>query len=341
MTGSGARRARVVVLGSSNTDMTVRLPRLPARGQTMLGGAFLIGPGGKGANQAVAARRAGAEVVFLTAVGDDDFGRRALDGYRREGIDVRHVRVLEGAPSGVALIFVDESGENMIGVAPGANALLTPEDVDRLPDSVFKGPGVFLASLEVPLATAAQGLRRAKAGGMIAVLNPAPVDYGLIADDADILPLTDVLTPNHDEALALAGVCLDTPMEALGAALAIRDFFGARDVIVTRGAEGCLVLSGADTFAVPAYPAEVVDTVGAGDAYNGALAVALAEGRPLLDAAVWAALAASLAVARPGAQAGLPFRAEIDRLAAAPHAAPRPFDEYYRDYWSATSEGLP
>src|SRR4051794_9643133 len=130
--------ARVIVVGSSNTDMTVRLPALPSPGETVMGGAFAISPGGKGANQAVAARRAGAEVVFVSAVGDDDLGRRALEGYRREGIDVSHIRTIPGVASGVALIYVAESGENMIGVAPGANMELSPDHIDALPDSLFR-----------------------------------------------------------------------------------------------------------------------------------------------------------------------------------------------------------
>src|SRR5437879_2126387 len=179
--------ARVVVLGSSNTDLTVRLPQLPTPGQTVLGGPFLVGPGGKGANQAVAARRAGADVVFLTAVGDDPWGRQSLDRYRDEGIDVSHAVVVPGAASGVALIFVDEAGENMIGVAPGANAQLAPDAIDRVPSSVFSAGGVFLAGLEVPLETVARAVARARRAGMRVVLNPAPargrvVDPDLLGD---------------------------------------------------------------------------------------------------------------------------------------------------------------
>src|SRR3954471_22939211 len=145
--------ARVVVLGSSNTDMSVRLPHLPLPGQTVLGGSLLTGPGGKGANQAVAAARAGGEVVFVAAVGDDAFGRASLDGLRREKVDVAHVRAREGAASGVALIFVNDEGENMIGVAPGANDSLGAVDIDRLPDDLF-GPDrlLLVAGLEVPMA---------------------------------------------------------------------------------------------------------------------------------------------------------------------------------------------
>src|SRR5947209_19658966 len=142
---------RVVVFGSSNTDMTVRLPRLPSPGQTVLGRSFLTTPGGKGANQAVAARRAGAEVVFVTAVGDDALGQASIERYAAEGICVEHVRVVAGVPSGVALIFVSNDGENMIGVAPGANQKLSQEDIDRLPSSVFPNGDVLLVGLEIPI----------------------------------------------------------------------------------------------------------------------------------------------------------------------------------------------
>ncbi len=184
--------SRVVVLGSSNTDMTVRLPHLPAPGQTVLGGSFATGPGGKGANQAVAARRAGADVLFLTAVGDDVLGREALDLYRSEGIDVSQARTFPGERSGVALIFVGERGENMIGVASGANARLDPETVDRLPNSVFRAGDVLLAGLEVPVESVARAVRRAHAAGMRIIVNPAPANLAIL--EHDVLPLVDVLT---------------------------------------------------------------------------------------------------------------------------------------------------
>ncbi len=317
--------SRVVVLGSSNTDMTIRLPKLPVPGQTVLGGTFQTGPGGKGANQAYAARRAGAEVVFLTAVGDDALGRESLARYQDAGIDVSHARVVKGAASGAALIFVGERGENMIGVAPGANDRLAPEDIERLPDTVFDPDGVFLVSLEVPLETAECGLRRARSAGMTTVLNPAPaiverlvdVDLatGTIVPRSDLFRLADVITPNQEEALSLTGFFLADHTEAYFAAEAMRGW-GVRDVIVTLGSEGCLVLLREQSLLIPSHPVEVVDTVGAGDAFNGALAVALAEKRSLAEAAAWACAAGALAVTRPGAQGASPLRDEIDRLAA-------------------------
>ncbi len=305
--------ARVVVLGSTNTDMIVRLPELPAPGQTELGGTFDTSPGGKGANQALAARRAGAEVIFLTAVGEDEHGRRALARYRGEGIDVSHARTIAGVASGVALIFVAESGENMIGVAPGANHRFSPEDIDRLPDSVFDPDSVFLASLEVPLATVARGLRRAKDAEMLTVLNPAPADRALL--QLDVLQFVDYLTPNRVEVKLLAGRSpLDIPD---GARRAAEDLvmMGVPHVVVTLGDEGSLLV---DRSGIPrnvkAFPVVTVDTIGAGDAYNGVLAVSLAEGAPVLEAMRRASAAAALTVTRPGAQSALPDRAAIDRL---------------------------
>ena len=308
---------RVVVFGSSNTDMTVRLPRLPAPGQTILGHSFRTTPGGKGANQAVAARRAGAEVVFVTAVGDDDLGRQALELYRREGIDVGHARVVAGMPSGVALIFVDDGGENVIGVAPGANLRLTPEDVDRLPDSVFANGGVLLVSLEIPLDTAIRAIRRGFDAGMYTILNPAPAPSLPESGVRELLKDVVVLTPNRVEAMALAGIPPDAPVEPDWGQCGLRlTGMGAACVIITLGSRGCQIVAARPLRPIPAPRVEAVDTVGAGDAFNGALAVALAEDRSTDDAAAWAVAAAALAVTRPGAQAALPYRDAIDEMAA-------------------------
>jgi ribokinase len=311
----------VVVLGSSGFDLTVRLPRLPRPGETLLGGELLTGPGGKGANQAIAARRAGAEVAFVTAFGDDDFGRRVLENDRGEGIDLTHAKVVPGVSNQVALIFVGGDGQNLIGVAPGASVHLTPDDIDRLPAAIFRPGAVFLASLEVPLETVARGLARARAAGLTTVLNPAPADVALLK--GGILPLVDVLTPNQEEAQVLTG---RPTVNARDAALAARDLqvrAGARDVVITLGHEGCLVVADGIVL-VPSHQVDAVDTVGAGDAFNGALAVALAEGRPLVAAAAWACAAGALAVTRPGAQGALPRRPEIDRLAATARTPPMP-----------------
>src|SRR4051812_26343100 len=287
--------ARVVVLGSTNTDMTVRLDRLPAPGETRLGGEFATGPGGKGANQAVAACRAGGSVTFLTALGEDSLGRQALDHYTREGVDVGYASIVAGVPSGVALILVGEGGENLIGDAPGANGRLTPGYVEALPDRLFRPDAVFLVSLEIPVDTVVAGLRRARAAGMTCVLNPAPIHLSIL--EPDVLDLIDVMTPNREEARALAGAgSLDRgPTGDLSAARRLRAR-GVGRLVITLGAKGCLVASAEGYVLVPAPAVDVVDTVGAGDAFNGALAVALAEGLPLTDAAKRACAAGALAV---------------------------------------------
>jgi ribokinase len=305
--------ARVLVVGSSNTDLTVRLPKLPTPGQTALGGALLIGPGGKGANQAVAAARAGADVVFVSAVGDDQFGHQALEHYRREGIDVSCVRTFPDVASGVALIFVANDGENMIGVAPGANALLRPEEIDKLPDALFARDGVLLiAGLEVPHDTVTRAVQRGGRNGMKTVLNPAPVPADLL--DTEVLQAVDVITPNRVELGQLTGIDTARPENVPNAARKLLDK-GPGCVVVTLGAEGCLFVNRHSEVITRSHRVDVVDTVGAGDAFSAALAVALSEGRSAADAATWANAAAALAVTAPGAQSALPYREQINRLA--------------------------
>ncbi|MFO0891488.1 MAG: ribokinase [Isosphaeraceae bacterium] len=307
---------RVIVFGSSNTDMTVRVPDLPGAGQTVLGGEFAISPGGKGANQAVAARRAGGDVVFIAAVGDDDLGRQALAGYRGEGIVVDHIKIVPETASGVALIFVGRDGENMIAVAPGANHALSPPDIDRLPDTLFRSGDVLLAGLEIPIPTAIRAMRRGKAAGMTVVLNPAPAPSLSQTEVEVLLSVADIATPNRVEALMLAGTGGGGRPDPAGCARRLLAL-GPRAVLVTLGAEGCLVAEGDSIRTVPAPNVDAIDTVGAGDAFNGALAVALGEGRPLVEAVRWAVAAAALATTRTGAQTALPQRREIEDL---PHA---------------------
>lgn len=306
--------ARLLVVGSSNTDMTVRLPRLPAPGQTVLGGDLLTGPGGKGANQAVAAARARGEVVFVTAVGDDVFGSKSLDLYRSEGLDVSHAKLVSGIASGVALIFVDDAGENMIGVAPGANASLGALDIDRLPGDLFTTDRLLLiAGLELSLEAVSRAVARGAEAGMRVVLNPAPAAVDLAT--AEFLKHVDVITPNRVELEMMTRRSVSTDSELRDAAQAARGL-GPKAVVATLGADGCLVVDGENVVGIPSHRVRADDTVGAGDAFTGALAVALAEGRPLAEAAAWATAAAAIAVSRLGAIASLARRDEIDRLAA-------------------------
>ncbi len=302
--------ARVLVLGSTNTDLTLHLSRLPGSGETVLGGTLLTGPGGKGANQAVAAARAGAQVTFITSVGDDTFGKRALALFEREGIDAKHSRICPGVPSGVALIFVGDRGENMIGVGSGANAELSSVDIERLPESLFDDHAVLLiAGIEVPIDAVKAMVGRARGKTLKVVLNPAPVPSDRV--DETILKYVDVVTPNRGELELLTGI--STASED-GLVRAAREL-PVRNVVVTLGSEGCLFLESGEVRKLPAHRVLAVDTVAAGDAFSGALAVALAEGKSLFEAASWANAAGALAVTIHGAQDSLPSREAIDRQA--------------------------
>lgn len=299
---------RVVVLGSNSTDFTLQVERLPRAGETLLGSDLTTGPGGKGANQAVAARRAGADVTFLTAMGKDDRGDDLLRRYQAEGLDMSWARQITGVSTGTALIFLGTDGQNLIGVYPGANGHLSATFVDDLPDTVFRAGSVLLACLEIPLPTAIAGLRRAKAREMVTVLNPAPANLEMVTPE--VLRLIDVLTPNEEEAALLAGSPAGDPERA---ARRLREG-GARAVVVTLGGDGALLMTEEGTTHFAPYPVNVVDTVGAGDAFNGALAAFLSEGKSLTDATRAAGAAGALAVTAAGAQGGLGTRAQIEEL---------------------------
>jgi len=287
----------VIVVGSINTDLVVVGERLPGPGETVSGGRFSQHGGGKGANAAVAAARLGAAVTMVGAVGRDPFGDEALELLEREGIDCGGV-TRTGVPTGVALINVDAAGENQIAVAAGANAQVEPDAVERAVRAA--GPGVLLTNHEIPPAAR---LAAARATGGPVVLNPAPA--GVIADE--LLALGPILTPNAGEAGELTG---EQDPEAAARALAART--GA-PVLVTLGPRGALCARKvSDTFLAPAPQVTPVDTTGAGDAFNGALAVALAEGRELRDGVVFAVAVAALSTRAEGAREGMPRRDEVD-----------------------------
>ncbi|MCX7805422.1 MAG: ribokinase [Planctomycetota bacterium] len=298
---------RVLVTGSSNTDLVVRAERLPRPGQTVLGGDLMRFPGGKGANQAVAAARAGAEVFFVGAVGDDDFGRDRLADLRRDGICLRFVKTLRGVPSGVALIMLGEKAENLIAVAPGANARLRPADVRRAAPA-FRGVAAVLMQCEVPFDSLVEAARMGGKSGAKVILNPAPCPgKGL---PADLIGAADILVPNETEFEALAGMPVSEAIEG-GQDRMPRRLRG-KTIIVTMGARGALAIT-PDGRAFRAEPPRVkaVDTVGAGDCFCGALAAALADGRDLEYAVRFATAAAAISVTRPGAQTSMPRRREI------------------------------
>ena len=307
----------ILVVGSSNTDMIIKVPRIPRPGETVLGGDFSMAPGGKGANQAVAAARAGGRVTFIARVGDDVFGQQALGNFGSDGIDLRFVRRDGRAPSGVALINVGRDGENSISVASGANALLSPDDV-RGAGEAFDGADVLLLQLETPLETVQAAAGMASARGIPVILNPAPAR----PLEADLLAMAGVLTPNGTEAEILTGVKIEGREDVKKAASVLRAR-GPRLVVVTLGDQGCYAAGDEFEGFVPAFKVRPVDTTAAGDVFNGALAVALAEKRPLGDALRFASAAAALSVTRPGAQPSAPARAEIEEfLAAGPETRP-------------------
>lgn len=307
-----AEPARIVVIGSGNTDLVIRVDALPRPGETVLGGSFSQVGGGKGANQAVAAARAGGQVSFVAMLGDDDLGEAALAAYRSEGIDTGHVGRAPGTPSGVALIMVDAAGENAIAVASGANERLAAVDIDRAAD-VIATADVVLVQLEIPLETVRHAVGIAATGRGRVILNPAPAR----PLDPDLLAMVDLITPNETECQQLTGIAVHDVSSAERAAARLLDL-GPRSAVITLGGQGCLVADATILCHLAAHPVTPLDTVAAGDVFNGALAVGLAEGRDLTAAAAFATAAAAIAVTRPGAQGSAPVRAEIDRLLAGP-----------------------
>ncbi len=304
--------ARVFVLGSFAVDTVYRAPRIPVSGETLIGSGFLLGPGGKGSNQAVAAARAGAQVTFLTAIGRDHFADLARSVWRAEGINDSLVKMTE-EPTGAAAILVDENtGANAIIVASGACGTLSEDDVEAAKRDIQKA-AVLVVQLEIPMAAVLRGLRIARKAGVKTVLNPAPAPpHGL---PPELCPLVDYLIPNETEASQLTGLPVGTWDEARAAARILLDQ-GCGEVIVTLGERGSLVCGRArepvDIQAI--RPGVVVDTTGAGDAFCGAFAMSLAEGNSPEVAARFAAAAAGLSVTRHGAALSMPFRREIDLL---------------------------
>jgi ribokinase len=301
---------KIVVVGSSNTDMVIKTPRLPKPGETIIGGEFFMAAGGKGANQAAAAARAGGDVHFIARIGDDVFGRQSLDGFVRDGLHIEHVIRDKNAASGVALIIVAPDGENSIAVASGANALLGVEDIQRAKD-IIASADIVLMQLESPFETVIEAAEVASAAGVPVILNPAPAQ----ALGDELLSRLSYLTPNKTEAEIMTGITLIAKADLDKAADILLDK-GIKGVLITLGSKGVYVASPEVKEVVPAFPVTPVDTTAAGDAFNGALAVALAEGRTLLEAARFGNAAAAIATTTLGAQPSLPLRKDIERLMA-------------------------
>jgi ribokinase len=300
----------VLVVGSANVDFTVAVRRLPRPGETVSEGTLLVNHGGKGANQAVGARRLGADVRFVGCVGDDDPGRSLCAALTAEGIGVAGVVLTRAAATGTALIVVDADGRNQIAVAPGANRCLTVDHV-RARAADFAWADVVLCQLETPIETVSAALTEARAHGTITILNPAPVPDRAI----EFWPLVDYVTPNEGEAERLTGEVVGDLVSAERAATVLRAR-GAAAVIVTLGADGSLVVSDDGAEHVPALPIVAVDTTAAGDAFNAGLALGLGEGRALGECLRLAGAAGALACTRRGAQDSLPARHEVEALLA-------------------------
>ena len=295
----------ILVVGSLNMDLVVRSPRHPQPGETLLGTEFHTFPGGKGANQAVAAARLGGQVKLIGRVGADAFGDALLETCSQDGVDTRHVEQLQDAPTGIALITVNDAGQNTIVVVPGANGKLSPPDLLSAAPA-FEGASVVVIQLEIPLLTVTYAADLARRYGARVVLNPAPAQ----PLSATCLEQVDVLIPNQSEAALLTGCALagDAARRLMAS--------GVRSVIVTMGEGGVLIAEGETATHLPAHRVSVVDTTAAGDAFVGAFAVALAEGRTVREAAAWGNAAGALAVTRAGAQPSLPERAEVERFLA-------------------------
>jgi len=287
-------------------DLVVKTPRIPALGETILGGDFFMVPGGKGANQAVAAARLGADVHFVARLGDDLFGRQSLANFESMGVKTRHVVVTPGVASGVALITVDAAGNNVIVVAPGANGALSPDDVKGAEVEIHRA-GAVVAQLEVPLETVTCAAHLAYEAGVPFILDPAPA----VALHRDLLKRVSVLTPNETEACILTGVEVTDESSARCAAEKLLAC-GVQAVVVTMGARGYVLADGASMEFVPAIPVDAVDATAAGDAFTGSLAVGLAQGQALRDAAALAARVAAISVTKMGAQPSMPTRQDME-----------------------------
>lgn len=298
--------ASIVVIGSSNTDMVIKTSHLPQPGETILGGTFFMNAGGKGANQAVAAARLGGSVLFIAKAGNDIFGKQAIELFGKEGIDVSHIIRDKQQPSGVALITVDDNGENCIVVAPGANATLTTENINEVKEKI-ENASLILMQLETPVETVEYVAGIASSKGIKFILNPAPA--AKLNDE--LLKKISIITPNQKEAEMLTGIKVSDESSAKQAAIFLNRK-GIGTVIITMGASGAFVLHENRHSMIHGHKVKVADTTAAGDVFNGALVVALSEERKIEDAVSFACKAAAISVTRLGAQASAPHRKEVE-----------------------------
>ena len=300
-------KKKIVVVGSSNTDLTVKVDHFPLPGETLIGDNFITAQGGKGANQAVAVARLGGDASFVCCLGDDAFGNQSLELLKKEGMDTRHIRLIKGASSGVALIPVDKKGENTIIVASGANAMLSVDDIKKAEQDI-KEAGILLMQLETPIPALIYAARIAHGNGVKVILNPAPFPKNPLPQE--LLENIDIIIPNETEAAYMAGEQITDEQSALSVIKKIQDL-GVGNVIVTVGSKGAYTLEDSKLINVPAFPVKAVDTVAAGDTFCGALCVALSKGFSMSDAIRIGNKAASIAVTRIGAQPSVPTREEV------------------------------
>lgn len=293
-------KGNILVIGSSNTDMTIRASRLPAPGETILGGEFKMGRGGKGANQAVAAKRLGGNVTFVCKVGNDVFGNESVQAYAAEGMDISRILRSE-KPSGTALIMVDDSGENCISVAPGANGDISVEDIRSIAD-LIRSASYLILQLEIPVAAVVEAAHIAHEAGVCVILNPAPATKLPESIFADI----DILTPNQTETAILTGIS-DDPDKAVARLAEL----GVGRIVMTRGSKGSAVYENGKCTLVEACKVNAIDATAAGDTFCGALCVGLSEGLDLVEAARFATRASALTVQKMGAQESIPYRKDL------------------------------
>lgn len=299
---------KIIVIGSSNTDMIIKSPRIPKPGETILGGVFTTVAGGKGANQAVAAARVGGNVTFICKLGDDILGDQSFANFQQENINVDAIKRENNCASGVALILVDDHGENSISVAPGANGTLTPQDlVDFQP--IIASSDIMIIQLEIPIETVAKAIELGDKSNVKIILNPAPAQ---VLDDK-LLSKVSILTPNETEAELLTGMPVNDEKSAIRAA----EFLlgkGVQTVILTMGSKGALVTDKNGSTLHKGFKVTAIDTTAAGDIFNGVLGVSISEGKEIGTAVKYANAASALAVTKLGAQPSAPTKDEIDNF---------------------------
>ena len=299
---------KIVVVGSSNMDLVAKAPRIPVPGETIEGSDFFMVPGGKGANQAVAAAKLGSEVIFIARLGKDIFAKKSLENFKSVNIVTKHIEQLEGVPSGTALISIDEQGRNSIVVIPGANGRLSPLDIDKAKEDIVKG-SVVVAQLEIPLETVERTAEIASANNIPFILDPAPAK----PLNDELLAIVDIIKPNETEAEILTGIAVTDDAGAAKAADVLLGK-GVKTVIITLGEKGFLLASKDNKEMIASYKVSAVDTTAAGDAFTGSLAHGLANGMDIRNAAVQANAVAAISVTGYGAQTSMPTFEEVQEF---------------------------